>query len=510
MRYISSVVWYGLHAACDRALFFMYHLGIIWRISHLTDKGDQHMARHSQRKSGKKRSAKSNQMAGRLPRNAPPIEVVIGHIGGRGDGVAKALYTHNYREAEYDVFVPASLPGERLLVQPLSLTAQGIKARIIELYTPSPHRHAPRCDAFPACGGCRFQHWDEAEIGSWKTALVSNFLDRAKVKAGVIRPLYSSPPKTRRRASFHLKCLADGAIVGFREHMGQHIVSPDHCAVLHPNLLALQAALQKFASSHLPAGFAADAHANLLDRSTGRADDNNICLYLEPISGAQPWSPDMLANLGDWAASIGLARLSVTDHGSPMTLYAPEIPVVQFGKIAVSPPPGAFLQATRDGQQILQAAITEIAGSARQIVDLFAGCGTLSLPLLDQLSDLLAVEQSDDALAALKAGVDAAGLGGRVKIASRNLFDAPLMPDELSGFDLAILDPPRSGAAAQCQMLAQSDISTIAMVSCNPASFARDAAILIDGGFQLEWVQIVDQFLFSNHLELVGAFPRAR
>jgi 23S rRNA (uracil1939-C5)-methyltransferase len=477
-------------------------------MSHFTNKGDQQMARQSNRRPSKKRSAKSNQMAGRLPRNAPPIEVTISHIGGRGDGIAKALYTHNYSEAEHDVFVPASLPGERLLVQPLSLTSQGIKARIIELYTPSPDRHSPRCDAFPACGGCRFQHWDETKISSWKSALVANFLDRAKIKAGTIRPLYSSPLKSRRRASFHLKCIADGAIVGFREHMGQHIVSPDGCAVLHPNLLALQDALQDFASAHLPAGFAADAHANLLDRSTGNEKDSNICLYIEPISGAQPWSPDMLAKLGDWAASIRLARLSVTDHGSPMTLFAPEIPVVQFGKIGVSPPPGAFLQATRDGEAMLQNAIAEIAGSARQIVDLFAGCGTLSLPLLDNITNLLAVEQSEDALAALKFGVDAAGIGGRVKTASRNLFDAPLMPDELEGFDMAILDPPRSGAAAQCQMLAQSGIATIAMVSCNPASFARDAAILTESGFQLEWVQVIDQFSFSNHLELIGAFRR--
>ena len=162
------------------------------------------MARQSNRKLSKKRSAKSNQMAGRLPRNAPPIEVTISHIGGRGDGIAKALYTHNYSEAEHDVFVPASLPGERLLVQPLSLTTQGIKARIIELYTPSPDRHIPRCDAFPACGGCRFQHWDETKINNWKSALVANFLDRAKIKANTIRPLYSSPLKSRRRASFCL------------------------------------------------------------------------------------------------------------------------------------------------------------------------------------------------------------------------------------------------------------------------------------------------------------------
>jgi 23S rRNA (uracil1939-C5)-methyltransferase len=157
---------------------------------------------------------------------------------------------------------------------------------------------------------------------------------------------------------------------------------------------------------------------------------------------------------------------------------------------------------------MLQNAIAEIAGTARQIVDLFAGCGTLSLPLLDNITNLLAVEQDEDALAALKFGVDAAGIGGRVKTASRNLFHAPLMPDELEGFDMAILDPPRGGAAAQCQMLAQSGISTIALVSCNPASFARDAAILTESGFQLEWVQVIDQFSFSNHLELIGAFRR--
>ena len=157
-------------------------------MSHFTNKGDQQMARQSNRRPSKKRSAKSNQMAGRLPRNAPPIEVTISHIGGRGDGIGKALYTHNYSEAKHNVFVPASLPGERLLVQPLSLTSQGIKARIIELYTPSPDRHTPRCDAFPACGGCRFQHWDETKIGSWKSALVANFLDRAKIKVDTIRP----------------------------------------------------------------------------------------------------------------------------------------------------------------------------------------------------------------------------------------------------------------------------------------------------------------------------------
>ena len=176
---------------------------------------------------------------------------------------------------------------------------------------------------FPACGGCRFQHWDETAIRNWKKSLVITFLNRSNVPIGDMRPFYSSPPESRRRASFHLKCFSDGAIVGFREYMGQHIIAPHGCVVLHPTLLDLQTKLQQFASAHFPAGFAADAHANLLDKHSSYPDDGNICLYLDPISGAQPFSPDLLTKLGDWAASINLARLSVTDHGSPMTLFAP-------------------------------------------------------------------------------------------------------------------------------------------------------------------------------------------
>ena len=466
------------------------------------------MARQTRSSLNKKWTIKSNQRKGQLPKNSPPIRVTISHIGGRGDGIGKANYIHNNTQAEYDVFVPASLPGEQLSVQPLSLNAQGIKARIIELHSTSPDRHAPRCDAFPACGGCRFQHWEETAISKWKQDLVIKFLKKVGVNIGKMKPFYQSPPKSRRRATFHLKCLSNAAIVGFHEHMGQHIIAPIGCFVLQPALLILQAQLQQFASKNFAVGFAANASANLLGKASGNSSNQNICLYLEPISGSQPLTPDMLTKLSEWAAEHSLARLSVADNGSPMTLFAPEVPLIRFNKVAVSPPPGAFLQATQDGETLLQAAVAEIIGPARQIVDLFAGCGTLSLPLLDQVGGLLAVEQNEAALAALKAGADAAGLGGRVKINARNLFDAPMTPNELANFDAAIVDPPRSGAAAQCQMLGQSKISTVAMISCNPSSFARDAAILSDAGFKINWLQVIDQFRFSNHLEVVGAFNR--
>ena len=205
--------------------------------THSSAQGDSQMARQTTSKILLKNERKNQiKQAGRLPRNTAPIEVSINHIGGRGDGVGKVLYTHNYNEAVHDIFVPASLPGERLSVQPISLTAQGIKAQIIEIISPSPNRHEPRCDAFPACGGCRFQHWDETAIRNWKQNLVITFLDRSNVAIGDMRPIYSSPPKSRRRANFHLKCFSGGAVVGFREYMGQHITCALWLCCLAPGL----------------------------------------------------------------------------------------------------------------------------------------------------------------------------------------------------------------------------------------------------------------------------------
>ena len=190
--------------------------------------------------------------------------MTINHIGSRGDGVGKVRYKHNYTEAEYSIFIPASLPGETLLAQPLSLTSQGIKARIIELHSVSPDRHTPRCNAFPACGGCRFQHWDRNFISNWKQDIVISFLNKENVNFGCIRPLYSSPPKSRRRVKFHLKCMTNGAIVGLNEHMGHHIISPKGCVVLHPALTALLPSIEKFAIENFIPGFSADIQINLL------------------------------------------------------------------------------------------------------------------------------------------------------------------------------------------------------------------------------------------------------
>ena len=459
---------------------------------------------------------------GRLPKNAPPVEVVISHVGGRGDGVGTALYTHNHLSREHMVFVPASLPGERVLAQPLSLNAQGIRARMIELIEPAKERRAPACAAFPACGGCQFQHWQEDAVSAWKQAQVEGFLERADIWPDEMRPLKAVPMHSRRRATFHLKRLAGGVVAGFNERQGTQIIAPEACVVLHPELLMLLGGLQAVAMREFPVGASIDAKVNRLDQG--------LCVLLHVTAGGADFAemPALLAALGSWAGEAGLARLSLmpgdmtgsamgganlparTTYGalSAIPLYAPAPPTLRFGTITVTPPPGAFLQASPEGEAALQAGVAEGVAGARSVVDLFAGCGTLSLPLVEQGVQIVAVEQDREALAALKDGADAAGRGGQVSGRLTDLANAPLTADELAGFDAVILDPPRSGANAQCAKLVRSQVPRIVMVSCKPASFARDAALLCDGGYGCDWVQVIDQFRMSNHVEMLAQFSR--
>ena len=438
--------------------------------------------------------------------------MTISHVGGRGDGVGTATYTHNHQNQEHRVFVPASLPGERVLAQPLSLSAQGIRARMIELIEPAAARRAPACQAFPACGGCQFQHWQEAEVGIWKQARVKAFLERAKIWPKQMRPLQAVPLYSRRRATFHLKRLANGVAAGFNERQGLQIITPESCVVLHPELLVLLDKLRSFAAREFPVGSSIDAQVNRLDQG--------LCVQLHATGDGASFEsmPTLLAALGSWADEAGLARLSLvpgaaaarTIHGpaQAMLLYAPVPPTIRFGEIGVTPPPGAFLQASPQGEAELQAGVAEGVHGARSVVDLFAGVGTLSLPLAAKGVQILAVEQDRAALAALKDGANVAGHGGQVAGRLADLANAPLTTADLAGFDAVILDPPRGGASAQCALLAHSQVPHIVMVSCNPASFARDAALLADGGYGCNWVQVVDQFRMSNHIELVAQFSR--
>jgi 23S rRNA (uracil1939-C5)-methyltransferase len=217
------------------------------------------------------------------------------------------------------------------------------------------------------------------------------------------------------------------------------------------------------------------------------------------------------AALGPLAALPGLARLSRTTSADrePELVALHNAPRIEFDGVALEPPPHAFLQATAPGEAAIRAAVIAGLGKARHVADLFAGCGTLALPLA-RTRQVLAVDTSEPALAALDRAARAAGLGPRLRVATRDLARRPLIGDELADFDAAIFDPPREGAAAQAAALARSAIARLVAVSCNPASFARDAALLSAGGYRLERLTPIDQFLWSPHLELVGIFVRPR
>lgn len=436
--------------------------------------------------------------SGKLPRNAPPIELAISHVGGRGDGVGRAPYKHNHITEDHAVFVPATLPGEQVVAQPQTINGQGIRAGLHEIVTPSPDRREPDCKAFPACGGCSFQHWRDEAVTAWKQDMVTGFLTRADVPFPDLVAPHVAPRQSRRRASFHLKRLTGGVAAGFLERGADRIVTPQDCSILEPALAALLAQLAELAATRFPVGVPVDAQANMLD--------NGICLLLQGPGG---WHDRLLEDLAGWASNHGLSRLSVAEgDGAPLTLLAPAPPLLRIGEIAVTPPPGAFLQATRDSEAALQQTVASILGKATRVIDLFAGCGTLSLPLLGRLSRLTVAESDASALAAMKAAVDSAGRGAQLECLETDLMRAPLTADRFVDVDAVIVDPPRAGAAAQCEILATTAVPTIAMVSCSPPSFARDAACLVAGGYRMTSLQVIDQFRFSSHVELVAGFAR--
>ena len=454
-------------------------------------------SRMKRRRSNRKPN-QSRDRSTRLPRNAPPVELSITHVGARGDGVGRAEYTHHYRTEEHAVFVPATLPGERVVAQPVSLSGQGMKTALTEILSPSPQRREPDCEAFPACGGCSFQHWQDEAVTAWKQAQLDSFLARAGVAALSVLPAHVSPRHSRRRAGFHLKRLSDGVAAGFLERGSHHIVAPLGCSVLAPELMTCLSRLAELAARDFPVGIEIEAQANGLD--------NGICLRL---GGPQGWHDGRLETFADWAVEAGLARLSVAEAGgAALTLLAPSPPVLRFGDVAMTPPPGAFLQATREAESTLQQDVGGFLDGAARIADLYAGCGTLSLPLLAGLSQLTAVEMDRAALDALRQAADLAGRGAQVICREADLAGAPLDAREFDGIDAVILDPPRAGAAAQCAALAQSTVPRVAMVSCNPATFARDAATLGAGGYRLEQLRMVDQFRFASHVEIFGGFAR--
>ncbi len=353
--------------------------------------------------------------------------------------------------------------------------------------TPGPHRAHPPCRHFGVCGGCQLQHVDDASYAAFIVDRIAAALAEQRIDAPAFAPVHLSPPKTRRRASLRAERRGKQVVLGFNEGASHRIVDLRECHVLLPELVALVAALRRM----LPIVMPDRGRATVM---LTRADQGIDVL----LGGFEVEGLTAIEALNDFAAQHCLARLSIDDGSGPSARWCPVPPTITLSGVAVALPDAAFLQATADGEAALVTAVRTTVGDAATALDLFAGLGTFALSLGVQVR---AVEGSRDAAAALLAT-------RRVAVEHRDLFRRPLTATELNGVEAVVLDPPRAGAREQIAALAGSDVARIAYVSCNPATFARDARTLIDGGYRLRAITPVGQFRWSTHVELAASFIR--
>jgi 23S rRNA (uracil1939-C5)-methyltransferase len=409
--------------------------------------------------------------------------LAIDHVGHRGDGVAFA--------GGQTVFVPYTLGGETVDAEPVAGHAD--RRQLTRIENASPERIAPFCKYFGTCGGCAIQHWQPEAYRAWKRGIVVDTLAHAEISCEV-DALIDAHGAGRRRITVHARRdSADELRVGFAEANSHAIVAIDDCPILDPGLRGALNAARALAEVLKPTSKPLDIQVT--------ATSNGLDV---DVRGTGPLPTGMIATLSGIAEQHRLARL--TRHGELVLMRT--APTISIGAAQVILPPGSFLQATIAGEEALAALVTEHCKRAKHIADLFCGVGPFALRLAAK-SRVSAFDSDAGAVTALqKAATSTSGLKP-VKAETRDLFRRPLVPQELRDYDTVVFDPPRQGAQAQAQQLAASKIPVVVAVSCNVATFARDARILIDGGYRIEGVTPVDQFRYTPHVELVARFKRS-
>ena len=426
--------------------------------------------------------ATSNSSSVRAVADAEHLD--IDHVGHRGDGVATV--------GGAGVYVPYALGGET--VEVAAVPGHPDRRSLIKVDRASPERIAPFCPHFGVCGGCAIQHWDLERYRAWKREIVVATLAQAGIGCEVA-PLVDAHGLGRRRITLHARMgTHDVLMVGFAAASSHDIIPIDRCPILDPHLDGALDAAWAIAESLISVGKPLDIQITATD--SGLDVD---------VRGSGALATAMIARLSRVAEQHRLARL--TRHGELVLMRTP--PVVSVGSAQVALPPGSFLQATVAGEETLAALVADHCRRAKHVADLFCGVGPFALRLAAK-SRIAAFDSDAGAVAALqKAATSTLGLKP-VKAEARDLFRRPLMPQELRDYDTVVFDPPRQGAQAQVTQLAAGRIATVVAVSCNVATFGRDAKILIDGGYAIEGVTPVDQFRHTPHVELVARFVRKR
>ena len=397
----------------------------------------------------------------------------IQRLGHQGDGIA-----------EGPVFAPRTLPGE-VIDGELS----GNRIAVPKIITPSAVRVTAPCRHYKSCGGCALQHASDEFVADWKQNVVRTALAAQNIEADLRRTI-TSPARSRRRADFTGRRTKKGALVGFHARGTDTITEIPDCHLLHPDLLAVIPALQALTV------YGTSRKGEV--RFTTTRSDAGIDVA---VTGAKPLDGKMMMTLAAMAGEHGLARL--TWDGEPIVDIV--APFQMFGQVRVVPPPGAFLQATKEGENALVSAVLETVYGAKRVLDLFAGCGTFTLPIAAN-AEVHAVEDNAEMLKALDLGWRQATGLKRVTTEVRDLFRRPLLPDEIKRFDAVVIDPPRAGGSQQIKELAAAKPAKISAISCNPVSFAQDAKVLTDAGYHLGQVSVIDQFRWSTHVEMVATF----
>lgn len=407
--------------------------------------------------------------------------VLIDRLGAQGDGIAETDHG--------PVYVPFTLPGELA-----SIEVDKNRGRLIAVEKPASARTKPPCPHFGPdgvrCGGCSLQHMDQTDYEIWKRQRVIDALSARGITADV-GPLVSCQPRSRRRAVFSARKTVQGVVLGFNQAATHQIVPVDNCPILVPAIEQKLNAL-KVLAQHLSAD-TKPFRISVLDTLSGL-----------DVTVQQKRLPEKMRQSAiRMATEIGLARLSLADD----ILIERQKPILEFSGVSVAPPPGAFVQASREAQSAMTALVSSHLAGLKRTVDLFSGCGTFTMSLAAD-AVVHAVESDGSAMAALDhAARHHHGLKP-VTTERRDLFRRPMRGSELKGFGGAVFDPPRAGAEAQSTELANSAVKKVAAVSCNPATLARDLRILIDGGFQIRSVTPIDQFLWSSHVEAVALLER--
>ena len=407
--------------------------------------------------------------------------VAIASLGHAGDGAAET--------PDGRVFVPFTLPGETVEIE-----RQGNRGRAVRIVESSPDRIAPVCRHFGACGGCALQHMGTAAYLVWKREVVKTSFALHGIDAPVAAIVPAAKPGGRRRAVFSAARTANGVVLGYHRRHSDEIIAVEECPILAPSIVASLPMLREIATIAVKPRRQA--------RITVLAADNGLDIAVDG-GGALP--DRAAATLGRFGVDPAIARLTVNG----VEIFRNHPPEVVAGAAALLPPAGGFVQAARAAEDALANAVLAHIGNAAPVADLFAGIGTFTLRLAAR-AQVTAVEGDATLVAALEAAVRRATGIKRVTARRRDLFANPMSPVEMNEFGAVVFDPPAAGARAQSEMLAKSKVAKIAAVSCNPATLARDARILVDGGHRLVKVIPVDQFLFSAEIEAVALLERLR